>query len=261
MSSSEFESALRNIALGGFRYFASTGSTNDTALAWASGGASDLSLVLADEQVNGRGRDGRKWFTLPGAGLAFSLVLRPTDGERDQIPRFVGLAALALVNILKRRSLDAQIKWPNDVLIRRQKVAGILIENVWLGTEIESLVLGMGINVTTGSLPPAEILNYPATCLDAELGASLSRAVLLRELLSELINLRKDLATQGFLDAWQAALAFRGETVHIWQGQSSSFTAELLGLEADGSLRLCLSDGMTKIIHFGEVRLRPADPQ
>ena len=262
----EFESALREIALGGFRYFETTGSTNDIALEWASKGALDLSLVVADEQINGRGRSGRQWFTLSGAGLAFSLVLRPIETERRQIARFSGLAALALVNVLKNHAISAQIKWPNDVLIRRKKVAGILTETVWLGTEIESLVLGMGVNVLPGSLPPGEILNYPATSLETELldnpgssagGAGLSRFQLLKDLLSELIDLRKNLASDGFLEAWQTALAFRGENVHIWQGHSHSYTAELLGLASDGSLRVRLPDGGLNIIHFGEVHLRP----
>ena len=79
----------------------------------------------------------------------------------------------------------------------------------------------------------------------------------IKDLLSELIDLRKNLASDGFLEAWQTALAFRGENVHIWQGHSHSYTAELLGLASDGSLRVRLPDGGLNIIHFGEVHLRP----
>ena len=257
MSSLELETALREVALGGFRYFDSIGSTNDVALEWASQGAPDLSLVAADAQVNGRGREGRKWFSLPGAGLACSLVLRPTAAERQQIGRFSGLGALALVKALQKHGLTAQIKWPNDVLIRGKKVAGILIETVWLGTEIESLVLGLGVNSTPAALPSGEVLNFPATCVETELGRELARFDLLRDLLVEFIQLRSDLASDGFLNAWQAALAFRGQRVLLWQGDSRTFTAELLGLEQDGSLRVRMDDGKLDVINFGEVHLRP----
>ncbi len=257
MSSFDFESVLREIALGGFRFYESTISTNDSALEWASKGAPDFSLVVADEQVRGRGRDGRQWFTFPGAGLAFSLVLRPTENERNFISRFSGLGALALVNVLKSRGLSAQIKWPNDVLIGKKKTAGILIETTWIGSEIECLVLGMGVNILPGSLPPVDVLNYPATCVESELAAPLSRYDLLRDLLQELINLRIHLRSDGFLNAWQAALAFRGENVQLWQAGNQSFTAELQGLESDGSLRVRMQDGRSHVIHFGEVHLRP----
>lgn len=259
MSHSELEAALREIALGGLRYFSSTTSSNDEALAWAANGARDFSLVVAGAQTGGRGRAGRKWFTSPGAGLAFSLVLRPKPAEREHFGRFSGLGALALVGALKKRALSAQIKWPNDVLIRRKKVAGILVEAVWLGAEVDSLVLGMGVNVSLGSVPPAQHLNFPATCVEAQAGAPLAHFDLLRDLLNELVSLRASLASDGFLNAWQAALAFRGENVQLWQAPASRpYTAELLGLEPDGSLRVRTASGEVRVIHFGEVHLRPA---
>ncbi|HEY3310586.1 MAG TPA: biotin--[acetyl-CoA-carboxylase] ligase [Anaerolineales bacterium] len=257
MSKPELEAALRNLTLGGLSYLASTRSTNDEALAWAASGAQDLSLVVADEQTSGRGREGRRWFTPPGAGLAFSLVLRPGEAMREQTGRFSGLGALALLMALRRRGLEAQIKWPNDVLIRRRKVAGILVETVWMGTEVESLVLGMGVNVSPAALPPADQLNFPATCVETELGAKVPRYELLRDVLEELIGLRAELASDGFIEAWQDALAFRNETVHIWQGGGQPFSAVLLGLDSDGSLRVRSPGGEERSIHFGEVHLRP----
>jgi BirA family biotin operon repressor/biotin-[acetyl-CoA-carboxylase] ligase len=257
MSLPELETALREIALGGLRYFSSTGSTNDDALAWAASGARDLSLLVADAQSNGRGREGRKWFTPPGSGLAFSLVLRPNHIERDHISRFSALGALALLAALKKRGLVAQIKWPNDVLIQRKKIAGILVEVVWQGADVFSLVLGMGVNVSPGSLPPEELLTFPATCVEAQAGGKLARFDLLRDLLEELIRLRSDLASDGFLNAWQESLAFRGENVQLWQGQAQPFIAKLQGLEKDGSLRVKTTGGEIRLIHFGEVHLRP----
>jgi BirA family biotin operon repressor/biotin-[acetyl-CoA-carboxylase] ligase len=254
---SELNTALRGIALGGVRFFDTTGSSNDQALAWAASGAPDFSLVVADEQTNGRGRLGRNWFTPRGSALAFSLVLRPTAEERQFVGRFSGLGALALAQALAELDVDAEIKWPNDVLIRRKKVAGVLVETVWMGDEIDSLVLGMGVNVSPDSLPPADRLTFPATCLRAEGLPDLQRFALLKVLLRQLQALRAGLVGQEFLDRWQNFLAFRGEHVQIWQGAAPAITARLVGLELDGSLRVLTPAGVQRAVHFGEVHLRP----
>ncbi len=254
---SEFKAAVEGLLAGGLRYFASIGSTNDEALAWASSGAPDFSLVIADEQTSGRGRMGRAWFTPPGTALAFSLVLRPKGLEREKIGLFSGLGALALVDALQAFGIAAQVKWPNDVLIRRKKVAGILAETVWLGTEVDSVVLGMGVNVSPESVPPQERLNFPATCVHAEAGKSIPRATLLKTLLEAILRRRAMLAADTFLRDWESSLAFRGESVRVWMNEAETLTGQLLGLEADGSLRLGLPDGTIKPIRFGEVHLRP----
>ncbi len=253
----EFRTALQGLLPGGLRFFASVGSTNDEALAWASSGALDYSMVVADEQTGGRGRMGRSWFTPPGTALAFSLVLRPQGDERERVGLFSGLGALALVDALKARGILAQVKWPNDVLIRRKKVSGILVETVWLGSDVDSVVLGMGVNVSPASVPPPERLIYPATCVQAETQNPVSRIDLLKTLLEAIRHRRAMLAADTFLRDWESALAFRGETVRVWVGEAEILTGQLLGLEADGSLRLALPNGTTRVVRFGEVHLRP----
>src|SRR5512146_539455 len=131
MNPNELKKALSKLPVGDVRYFDTIGSTNNEALAWATSGAKDLSLVIADEQSAGRGRLDRKWYTPKGTALAFSLILRPTAQENPYLTRMVGLAALAITDALQTRGLSAQIKWPNDVLLNGSKVAGILIESVW----------------------------------------------------------------------------------------------------------------------------------
>jgi BirA family biotin operon repressor/biotin-[acetyl-CoA-carboxylase] ligase len=138
---------------------------------------------MGRQQTSGRGRMGRTWFTPPDSALAFSLILRPGPGEQENIGRFAALGALALVNMLSTLGVTAQIKWPNDVLINRRKVAGILIETVWSGDEVDSLVLGMGVNVLPASLPPAPGLNFPVTCIQSETPAVLVREILLMDIL------------------------------------------------------------------------------
>jgi BirA family biotin operon repressor/biotin-[acetyl-CoA-carboxylase] ligase len=258
MDERKLAAALHGLGLGGLRFLSSTGSTNDEALAWAAEGAKDLSLVFADEQTAGRGREGRKWFTPPGSALAFSLILRPTGLERELVGRYSGLGALALVRALEKKpGIRAQIKWPNDVLINEKKAAGILVETVWLGDEVDSVVLGMGVNVAPESVPPPEGLNFPATCVQTEGVIAIPRLVLLKNLLAELISLRASLASDEFLQAWEAALAFRGQTIRVWVGEMEPVSGEIAGLEADGGLRVRLDTGEIRAIRFGEVHLRP----
>jgi BirA family biotin operon repressor/biotin-[acetyl-CoA-carboxylase] ligase len=253
----KLKAALRDFPLGGLRFFPSIGSTNDEALAWAAAGAKDLSLIVADEQTTGRGRMGRKWFTPPGSALAFSLVLEPQGQEREAIGRFSGLGALALVGALKKHGVTAQIKWPNDVLINEKKTAGILVETVWMGDDVDNIVLGMGVNISPESVPSLKGLNFPATCVQSEGPNSLPRFDLLKDLLAELISLRATLASDGFLRDWEAALAFRGRTVHVWVGELEPVIGQVFGLETDGSLRLRTAGGEIRVIRFGEVHLRP----
>jgi BirA family transcriptional regulator, biotin operon repressor / biotin---[acetyl-CoA-carboxylase] ligase len=253
---SQLRKALAGLPLGEIRYFESAGSTNDLALDWAASGAPDFSLVLADEQTSGRGRMGRKWFTPPGAGLALSMVLRPNDFERESIGLFSGLGALALVDALKNYGITAQVKWPNDVLINRKKVAGVLVETAWMGADVEALVLGIGVNIFPESLPPEVELNFPATCVQSETANQVGRFDLLRGLLISLVAWRLRLGTDAFLDAWRASLAFGGETVQVWGAKTETIIGVLDGLEADGSLRV-VANGRRHIVHFGEIHLRP----
>ncbi len=257
MNQNQLKKALSRLPLGDVRYFDSIGSTNNEALAWATGGARDLSLVIADEQTAGRGRLDRKWFTPKGSALAVSIILRPTAGEKPYLTRIVGLAALAVADALRTRSLVSQIKWPNDVLLNGRKVAGILVESVWSGEEVDGLVIGIGMNVLKESVPSAELLHFPATSLEESLGPLVEREPLLHDILAGLIALRPHLGSDSFIASWEKALAFRGEQVQAEQGEGSLVAGKLLGLESDGSLRLMDEEGKSITVRFGDVSLRP----
>jgi BirA family biotin operon repressor/biotin-[acetyl-CoA-carboxylase] ligase len=261
MDEKQLRKSLADLPLGGIRFYKQTGSTNDVALAWATEGAPDLSLVVADEQTSGRGRLGRRWITPPGTALALSLILHPSPTEHNSFSLFSGLGSLALTQILSERGLPTQVKWPNDVLIAGRKTAGILVEAVWMGDQVENVIIGMGVNVLPESVPPSSQVQFPATSIHSE-GLKIDRIELQHELLSRMISLRQQLGSEGFIQAWEDALAFKNKPVQIWlepadgQGELSSFTGTIRGLEADGALRLETSSGI-QIIQFGEIRLRP----
>lgn len=164
-----------------------TGSTSDDAKALARAGAPHGTLVVADEQTNGRGRSGSAWFSPPGANLYMSIVIVPSPPSRPpaSFALVVGVQiALAIDPLLgcdplgvdrigsDRLGSDrrAKIKWPNDIHVRGRKISGVLVEAITRGGETTSLIVGAGVNVSTTTFP--EPLEPIATSLARE-GASL----------------------------------------------------------------------------------------
>jgi BirA family biotin operon repressor/biotin-[acetyl-CoA-carboxylase] ligase len=252
----EYREALASLPISSIRFFQQIGSTNDEALQWASEGAPDLSLVIAEEQTKGRGRAGRKWSTPPGAALAFSLILRPAATDAVSPSLLTGLGALALVDALNSHGLSPQIKWPNDVLLGGKKAAGILVESAWTGEKMDYAVVGVGVNVKPESVPPPEEVSFPAACVEAELGQPVDRAILLRDILFSMAAWRGKMGKPAFIRAWEQHLAFKEKTVHVWAENRSPLIGRILGLESDGGLRLRTND-KTVAVQFGEVHLRP----
>jgi BirA family biotin operon repressor/biotin-[acetyl-CoA-carboxylase] ligase len=246
---------LAPLPLARWAYFEEVGSTNDVALQWAQAGTPDSSLVLADVQTAGRGREGRKWITTSGAALAMSLVLRPTEQEAACFGRFSALAAIGLIVGLKRFGLEAQIKWPNDVLLKEKKVAGILVESLWEGDQPQALVIGLGVNISPDAVPPRQILRYPATSVEAVYGHEVERWALLAGTLQGIFGFRKILTTDDFLEVWQENLAFRGQMVRVRTPDEKTSRARVVGVLPDGRLHLVMADGKDWQVSAGEIEI------
>ncbi|MGA9398691.1 MAG: biotin--[acetyl-CoA-carboxylase] ligase, partial [Anaerolineaceae bacterium] len=233
------------------------GSTNDYCLGWAGEGAADLSLAVADHQSAGRGRADRKWVTNAGAALAFSLLLRPHTQENSHLSFFSPLGALAIRGALEHLyGLPAEIKWPNDVLSGRKKLAGILVENVWDCDVLKAIIVGIGINITRASLPPQDQLLFPATCVEAETGIPVDRWQLLAAILAELIYWREKLGSEEFFSEWSGHLAFTGERVSITGNHRRDLVGKLTGIDGTGDLILETDDGRLEKVTVGDVHLR-----
>lgn len=136
-------------------WYAALPSTNSLAMARLGQGAEEGLLILTDDQQAGRGQQGNQWLVAPGQNLTFSVVLRP---QRRPEGLFIlsKVVALALHDLLRELLPQAEvlIKWPNDLLVDRKKIAGILIENQWEGGHLKGIVVGIGLNVNQAEFPP-----------------------------------------------------------------------------------------------------------
>jgi BirA family biotin operon repressor/biotin-[acetyl-CoA-carboxylase] ligase len=254
-------SALVELPLSQIEYYPEIGSTNDRAQALLEQGAADGALVFAEAQTRGRGRLGRKWVTTPGAALAFSLALRPSRSEQERLAFFAPLAGLAVCRALVEDfGLTAKVKWPNDVLLENRKACGVLVEAAWLGSHLHGVVLGIGVNVAPSSVPPDDVVLFPATCVEQVLGRSVDRLELLSAILRQLFSLRKILGSGPFLRLWQEQLAFLGQEVIVdLLGPGEHVAGQVLGIDIHGNLRLRTQGGNEVEVAAGDVRLRPVD--
>ena len=249
---------LDPLGLGGWQYHPVAGSTNDLALAWAENDAYDGSLVLADSQTAGRGRHDRHWITRPGVALAMSLILRPLEAETPHFARFTALAALGLVQALSDLGLDATVKWPNDILIRDKKVAGVLVEADWQSGAVKAVVIGLGVNVLPESVPPDEVLRYPATSVADELGRPVNRWALLAGIIQAMQTYRVDLTQDVFLQSWNHHLAFREQWVSLSTSDGTVQTRKVLEVAQDGCLVVEDQDGTITRHAAGEIEISTA---
>jgi BirA family biotin operon repressor/biotin-[acetyl-CoA-carboxylase] ligase len=251
------EQYLAKTPVKNYRCFDTIDSTNTEALKWADEGAEDFSLVISEEQTQGRGRFNRKWITAPGSSLAFSLILIPTSAEYDNIPLFAPLCGIAIQeSLFSLYGLNAEIKWPNDVLLDRKKTAGVLVEAAWVDQKSAGIILGIGINISQKSVPPVLTQLYPATCVEEATGHPVDRFLVLQSIINSIQKWRLKIGTDAFMSHWQAHLAYLGEWVRIEHSGKSSIIGKVIGIDGQGRLVLKLEDQREEYFEIGDVHLR-----
>ena len=224
----------------------STVSTMDVAAAAAANGAADGHLVLADQQTQGRGARGRHWVSPPGSDLYFSVVARPAvePASTALVTLASGLGVRdAVAGLLPERSV--RVKWPNDIWIGRRKCAGVLVESRTLGMRIDSVIIGVGLNVNRMQWPPD--LADSATSLRAERGVEepFDRAEVLAAVLSNMERWVKRFIQDGapvVVNALRSRLALLGERVR-WEDGVGSFD----GIDEDGAARVRTETGVLSL--------------
>ena len=237
--------------------FESIDSTNEEAKRRGEAGAPDGSIYVADNQTNGKGRRGRTWLSPAGEDIFFTILLRP-DLPLNSVSMLTLVAASAVAEAVdKVTGQECQIKWPNDIVLNRKKVCGILTE---MNMEIDSIayvVVGVGINVNRMEF--REDIAETATSLKKESGLSIKRAELLSEILSaffrdyKLFLEKQDLSP--FLESYNQKLVNVGREVKIIKkGEEIIRTA--IGINDRGELIVKDAEGNTEHIFSGEVSVR-----
>lgn len=267
-----FDLREMDAALGGSRFagklhfFPSIGSTNTQAMQQADAGAPDGSVYFADEQTDGRGRGAHAWESAVGAGLYVSVLLRPRLAPTDAL--WLSLAAGLAVQSAVRQvtSLEADLRWPNDLLLGRKKFCGILTElnadNPGQRAEpaklVRHAVVGIGINVHQAAFP-AELREI-ATSLSLETGREWPRQELLVALLQSLetevaaLTEAPERAAQAICRRLEAGSTWiRGKRVRVEEREDGEggFAGVTDGLDARGFLRVRTTEGIRTVLSGG----------
>jgi BirA family biotin operon repressor/biotin-[acetyl-CoA-carboxylase] ligase len=231
------------------RYAAATGSTNDDAKDAVRLGCPDRTIILADFQWAGKGRQGRTWVAPAGTSLLVSLVFRCALAPID-------LTAVCAVSVAEAidamTGLPARVKWPNDVMVGERKVCGILAEVV-AAQGGQAVVVGIGLNVNldpiSAGLPPT------ATSLSAELGRGCSREAILVAILARAdryLSMQPGELVPVVRERWDALLWRKNQHVQVGDG-SGWIEGTVEGVGPSGALRVRTPDGSAVEISVGEI--------
>ena len=232
-------------------WFTSVGSTNDMAAALADGGAEEGTTVVAEAQTSGRGRHGRAWHSPPGAGLYTSVILRPA-GVQPLLTLASGVAIAEAVRALT--GLPAEIKWPNDVMIGKRKLAGILTEAVAQSGRTQYVILGFGVNLEKAAYPPD--LAPRVTSIEAETIQGVDRAAVLAEILARLHEGYGHLQAGRFdviLNAWRRLAPSLPNARVEWDSPGGVVRGRAHDIDAEGALLVRVDARIERLV-AGEVR-------
>jgi len=231
-------------------------STQNLALSLAARQDSRGTVVIAEQQKSGRGRQRRKWLS-PNGGIWLSVILKP-EIPTARITLLPFAAALAVCNAIRATGLDARLKWPNDVMVSGKKVAGILLDISAEADQVNHAIIGIGINANVdASALSARLEGIKITSISNELGRAVSRLDLTKALLENLERYHLEMERQrhiAIMQEWKKHSDMLGRRVTVSQGGKTvqGFAADV---NDDGSLLLRTGDGDVNIVS-GDISVR-----
>jgi len=235
-------------------YFEQLDSTSSHLAELSKGSAGPGTIVIAEQQTAGRGRQGNSWYSPPGPGLYFSLLLKPELPSIKLSGLTLTLGCSAAEAIEKIVQNPVTVKWPNDLYCNNRKVGGMLTEMQSHGGLINNAVIGIGLNVNNESVPPE--LCDTASSLLLETGKTCSREDLLIGLLTRLEEDYRTFREQG-LKAFAERLAGRfflkGKWASVQDGLGIQMRGVVIGFDSDGGLLLANDQGRTVKCNSGTV--------
>lgn len=258
MSKAEIESRIETKWAGrNVFYYEETDSTNTRAKALGEEGVPHGTLAAADAQSAGKGRRGRGWESAPGKDIYMSILLKPQISP-VQAPMLTLVMALSVVEAVKEETgLDAGIKWPNDLVINKKKICGILTEMSLEEEQISYVVIGVGINVNHDEFP--EELAGRATSLKLESGKEWIRAKLVAQVMEKFEKnyeiFLKDGSLAGLKERYNGLLLNKEREVRVLDPKGE-YTAFALGINEKGELLVERENGRRETVFSGEVSVR-----
>ena len=263
LTKSEIESQLdKNDIIKKIVFFDETDSTNNRAKKAAEEGEESGTLFITECQTGGRGRRGRNWVSPPGSGIWMTLLLRPQINPANASMLTI-VAAMAVTMAIRRAvaetgaDVECHIKWPNDVVINKKKVCGILTE---MSAELDCIhyvVIGIGINVNTTEF--ADEIKETASSLFVETGKNIKRSRIVALFAEEFTKYyQKFLNTgdlSGLVQDYNEMLINAGRQVRICDAKEE-FTGVAAGIDSHGELLVTKEDGTQAVISAGEVSVR-----
>lgn len=257
LNESSLKSLLHNKIIGkNLIVLDSVNSTNDYLKKLGNEGCENGTVVAAREQTRGKGRLGRTWQSKKDDGIAFSVLLRPNVAP-SEVSAITPLAGLAVCKAIREYTkLDCVIKWPNDIIIGRKKLVGILTEMSAEFDAVEYVITGIGINVDHTSFP--EEIAFKATSLLLETGRHIDKneflACVLEHLENEFVKNNLEL-TPTALSEYTDLCATVGRSVTFQRG-TRRISGMAVGVSEHGELKVMMSDGTICLVNSGEVTVQ-----
>ena len=235
-------------------YYQEIGSTNDEAFRLGVVGAPEGTVLIADCQSGGRGRLQRVWYSPAGVNIYTSILLRPAFApvRAPQISIAVGVAVAEMIDHYCPGKI--QLKWPNDVLIGRKKVCGILAQLKMAGGAIDFIVVGIGMNVNLKLEQFPKDIREIATSLAIEARCDISRLELIIHLYENMAKWYRELTQNGFgaiKEKWLSLSPMIGQNVQV-MFQDVTVSGKALGLDDDGSLMILTNENKTVKVSAGD---------
>ncbi|MGG5253818.1 biotin--[acetyl-CoA-carboxylase] ligase [Neobacillus sp. SM06] len=232
-------------------------STQKIAHRLANEGAKTGTVVIAEEQLSGRGRMERKWYSPKFTGIWMSLILRPNI-PLIKAPQLTLLAAVAIVQAMEEMAgVSPEIKWPNDILVNGKKVTGILTELQAEADRIHSIIIGIGINVNQQITDFPIDLQNTASSLAIETGKKISRSDLIRSIFSHFEKMYELYLAEGFYPVkllWESYVRSIGReiTAHTL---TATIKGKALGITDDGVLQVEDENGKIHSIYSADIEI------
>ncbi|WP_342541232.1 biotin--[acetyl-CoA-carboxylase] ligase [Heyndrickxia sp. FSL K6-6286] len=258
VTENEIRLGLKTSKLGSMiQYLDTIDSTQKVAHQLAQEGCPEGTIVVAEEQTNGRGRLTRHWHSPKFTGIWMSIVLRPKLPP-FKAPQFTLITAVAVVQAIEQLfDLQPEIKWPNDILIKGKKVTGILTELQADSDKIHSIIIGIGINVNQTREDFPEELHSVATSIAIENGGKLSRSILIQQILANLEKYYQIYLDKGFAPLkllWESYAISIGKDI-IARTVNEVIAGKAIGISDEGVLKIQDKNGVIHDIYSADIEV------